>query len=62
MARGEEKGIITLRRRKKVLLKRLSIISTICMKIVMDFVVQTQKEYINSSRKRDNDAMTSCWS
>jgi len=41
MARGEERGIITLHRRKKVLLKRLSIISTIYMKIIMDFAVQT---------------------
>jgi hypothetical protein len=39
MARGEEKGIITLHRRKKVPLKRLSIISTIYLKIIMDFVV-----------------------
>ena len=41
MARGEERGIITLHRRKKVLLEWLSIISTIYMKIIIDFVVQS---------------------
>jgi len=41
MARGEGKGIIILHRRTKVPLKKLSIISTIYVKIIMDFVVQT---------------------
>jgi hypothetical protein len=52
MASGEERGTITLQRRKKVLLKRLSLISTININIFTKEIMTGWRE--NPKRKVPN--------